>query len=388
MHQRRLHGFMLRIIIRVLLMSADKHNKCRKCGLELSFDRDPFLPSVCACGHMQIYPFEVDGLEFHKLLASSPLFYLFRGMYPDKNLFVDITVLRKDVPDYDWCLKVAHEQAEQLAKLKHLNILPIFDFSERQGYFCVTAPTLDGHPLSTYNPAEHGLMELSSLTDLLQAAALGMAVAHYHEIVHHNIWPSNIHVDARGNIRVKNFFISRFVYIYDQKRIKRDNYIYTSVSPLYISPEKVESGLEDERGDVFSFGVMFYHFLTGRFPFQGQEKNDIIYSRAKLKYKARRGQLKATYPVSEHDFPDYAPPDSPKKLRPEIPLGISELVMHMLSYYPNGRPAFSRVISEFNLLRAKADALNIRKKQEAIIDSDTKTIPKMKSLFTGQISEK
>ena len=368
-------------------MTAAIKGKCQKCQKDLVFNKDPFVPAYCKCGQPQIQPFKQGGIQFHKLIASSPLFLLFYGLYEEKNLYVNITVLRKDVDDYDWCLKLAREQAETITKLRHLNICPIFDYKEIDGYFCVTNPALDGAPLSSYLPEKQGLIEITKLIDLLQATALGLGVAHYKKIDHHNIWPASIHVDARGIVRIKDFFISRYVYFYDQKRIKRTNHIYTSVSPYYISPEKVESGAEDTRGDVFSFGVMFYYFITGKYPYQGKHEIETIYKRAKLKNKAKKAQLSLTYSIPHDDLPDFIPPATPKHVRDEIPSGISELIMQMISYYPNDRPTFSEIINTFNLLRAKKDVLNIRKAQEEIIDTDTKGIPKMRSIFKGRAED-
>ena len=364
-------------------MTNLQQSRCKQCDKAIGFNEDPFIPTLCTCGHLQIAPFNIDGLKFQKLLASSPIFLLFYGFYEEKNLFVEITVLRKDIANYEFCLEIAKEQAEISLKLRHHNICPIFEYGNKNGYFCVITPSIDGYPLSSYLPEEHGLLEINKTIDLLQATALAMAVAHYNEVPHHNLCPENIHIDNRGILRIKNFFISRFVYIYDQKRIKDNNHIYTSVSPHYISPEKVESGTEDERGDLFSFGVIFYYFLTGKFPFHGEREMDTIYTRAKLKNKAEKGTITLNYDIDSNDFPDYIPPKKPKDIQIKIPIETSQLIMRTLSYYPHDRPTFAEIISEFNLLRAKNDAVKIRQAQEEIIDSETKTIPKMKSLFGG-----
>ena len=364
-------------------MPTEKYSKCRKCHEKIEVHKDPFIPALCRCGHMQITPFIMGGIQFQKLLASSPIFLLFYGIYEEKNLFVEITVLRKDISNYDFCLKVAEEQAEVSLNLRHLNICPIFEKKKIANYLCIISPALDGYSLASYLPEEHGLLATNKTIDLLQATALGMAVAHYKEIPHHNLCPENIHLDNRGILRIKNFFISRFIYIYDQKRIKKYNHIFTSVSPHYISPEKVESGAEDKRGDVFSFGVIFYYFLTGKFPFHGTGEFETVYTRSKLKHKAKQGKITTNYDVNIDKFPDYISPKKPSDIRPQIPKEISQLIIKTLSYYPNDRPTFSTIISEFNILRAKENAIKIRHAQEEIVDSETKSIPKMKPLFKG-----
>ena len=134
-------------------------------------------------------------------------------------------------------------------------------------------------------------------------------------------------------------------------------------------------------------GVMFYYFITGKYPFQGKHEIETIYRRVKLKHKAQKGTLSLTYNVKDSDFPDFIPAATPKHLRSDIPSEISELIMHMISYFPNDRPTFSEVINSFNLFRAKKDSLNIRKKQEDIIDTDTREIPIMTSIFKGRAED-
>ncbi len=368
-------------------MDAEKMGKCKKCKESVLYKKNPFVPAVCKCGHRQIRSFKRMGIEFQKVIASSPVFLIYQGYYSSKNLFVDITVLRKDLPDYKWCLQVAKEQAELLMKLRTHHILPLFEYCEIDDNFCLLTPTLDGAPLSKYIPEQHGLIAINNVVNIFQATSFGMSVAHQKNIIHHNINSNTIHIDGRGIVRINGFFISRFIYIYDQKRIERENHIYTSVSPYYISPEKAESGTEDKRGDIFSLGVMFYYLLTGKFPFKGHSDTDTIYKRIQIDKNTKKKEIEEKFKIKAKDFPDYIPPESPCSIRKSIPENLSDLIMQMLSYYPNNRPSFAEIIDKLELFMAKVDLINIRKSQEEIIDSDTKSIPKMASPFRGRAED-
>lgn len=324
---------------------------------------------------MQIRPFSQDDLHFERLVATSPLFNIFRGYHTKHKLFLEVTVLKQDLEEYDWTLKVVKDLANELTTLSHVNICPVFSHGMIDDHFYVSSPRMDGYKLSNYNPESHGLMDINRAVEVLQASALGLAVAHYHNFPHHNICPENIHIDARGMIRVKNFFLSRFIYAYDQKRMKKENKIYISVPPHYISPEKAESGVEDHRGDIFSFGVMMYYILTGEYPFQGTKELDTIYTRIK---KSKTKDESEVYNAAD-ETTDYVPPVPPKERRQEIPDDLSQLIMAMLGYYPNNRPALTEAINIFNMQRAKIDAVKIRSIQESMVDSDTRDIPKMTS---------
>jgi serine/threonine protein kinase len=332
-------------------------------------------------------------MRFDALLATTPVFNVFKTYSSKHKLFLRTVVLCEDAPDVEWGRDIVAEQAELLAGLRHHNVCPLFEYGEVDGAFTASTPLLDGYPLSSYDPGKHGLLNVNKIVEVMQAAALGLAVAHYKDIVHHDICPENVHVDARGTVRVKEFLVSRFVYFFDQRREKSpDGRIRISVSPYFVSPERAESGLEDHRGDVFSFGVMFYYLLTGVYPFDCETNTRTIRARIKPAVRKKKeekkrveeifhaGGIPTTVATDDDPVHEYLPPVPPRERRVGVPKALSDVVLSMLSYYPNDRPTFSELIHCLNLLRAKTDVLKIRKTQEEIVDSETKDIPRMEAL--------
>jgi len=329
-------------------------------------------------------------MRFDGLIAASPVFNVFKTYSPKHKLFLRTVVLRPDAPDVEWGREAVEEEAKKLLDLRHHNVCPLFEHGEIEGCLTASTPLLDGYPLSTYEPEKHGLLNVNKLVEVMQAAALGMAVAHYKEIAHHDVCLENVQVDARGTVRVKEFLVSRFIYRFDQRNIREDARIRVSVSPYFVSPEKAESGLEDQRGDVFSFGVIFYFLLTGVYPFDCETNTRTIRARIKPDVRKKREEKKRVEEIfnagnetsiDEGEMSnEYLPPIPPKERRPGIPKSLSDIIMSMLSYYPHDRPTFSELIHCLNLLRAKTDVLKIRKTQEEIVDSETKDIPRMESM--------
>jgi len=185
---------------------------------------------------------------------------------------------------------------------------------------------------------------------------MGLATAHHRDMPHHDICPDNIHIDARGNVRIKNFFLSRFIYRLEEKQDALN--CRSSVSPYFISPEKAEKAAEDKRGDVFSYGALFYFFLTGEYPFNGKNELEIIYSRIK-KIKAPKEaedvfSEDAVTKLMNHDV-GYAPPHPLCKLRPEISESLSAMVMKALSYLPASRPSVTHILDFINSYQAEQD---------------------------------
>ena len=160
----------------------------------------------------------------------------------------------------------------------------------------------------------------------------------------------------------------------------------SSVSPYFISPEKVESHVEDKRGDVFSFGVIFYYMLTGKYPFSGKNEVETVYSRVK-KRKAPQPQVFSTEKplVLAPKTVDYLPPAPPVYFRSDIPLEISNIVLEMLSYHPVQRPRFAEILSRINLYKAREDREKVfhsaqKEMARETMSTKTKAIPIMKNL--------
>ena len=357
---------------------------CRGCGSIIdAMDIEPFTLCSCSgCGTELVIPFEMDYLVLERPLYEKSLFAVYEGFDKALNVSSMIFILHKDNPEFQHFHKIARQEAAFLSTLKHPNICPIMNFGEIDGNFFVTEPKMDGYALSDYSPETQGLLDVDKVIDVLHAAALGLAVAHHKEFIHHDLCPENIHVDARGNVRTKNFFISRFTYEYLQD--KED--IASSVSPYFISPEKVESCVEDKRGDVFSFGVLFYYMLTGKYPFSGKNEVETVYSRVK-KRKPPEPQVFSTEKplVLAPATVDYLPPAPPLYFREDVPGEISDIVLDMLSYHPLQRPRFSEILNRINLYKAWEDREKVfHSAQKEMVretaTTKTRAIPNMKNL--------
>ncbi len=359
---------------------------CKGCGGVMDTTGiEPFTVCECSdCGTEVIIPFELDYLLLEQLEERQSVIDIYTGFDKAANSGVYIMLVDNHDPEHEKHEEIAKEEAVALATLKHPNICPLLNYDTIRGNFCVTHPLLDGYSLESYSPSEQGVLDVDSVVEVLQAAALGLAIAHHKEFVHHNLCPANIHIDGRGNVRVKNFYVSRITYMVDQLGLKDDAGIKfdSSISPYFISPEKAESGIEDKRGDVFSFGCVMYYMLTGQYPFSGSNEIETVYARVKRK-KKDEAEVYSTSSARllTPDMVEYVPPEPPIQLRPDIPEDISDLIMDMLSYLPVKRPKFSEVLSIFNLYRAKKEKeVSVVSAQKTMVTTKTRAIPKMTPL--------
>ncbi len=355
---------------------------CTGCGGEVDFEGiEPFTLCECSdCGAQITIPYDIDYLRLFKPLAKRAGLAIYEGVDQSHNVPANIYILETDHPDFEEIYRYMHEESVALDTLKHPNICPILNHGKIEGTYFVSTPRMDGYCLSSYAPDAQGLLDIDKVVDILQAAALGLAVAHHKEFVHHDISPESVHIDARGNVRVKNFFISRIVYWMEQKQAADQN-APISVSPFFISPEKAESRTEDKRGDVFSFGVLFYYMLTGQYPFSGRNEVETVFSRVRKKKSQTMEVFSAENTgITTPDKVEYIPPNPPMSIRPEISQELNDITLQMMNYLPVKRPKFTEVLTVLNLYKAKEDQKQVFEAQQQMVTTTTRAIPMMKNL--------
>ncbi|MCX7177632.1 MAG: protein kinase, partial [Proteobacteria bacterium] len=148
-------------------------------------------------------------------------------------------------------------EARTVSKLRHANIVPIFEAGEQ-----------DGDPYLVFEYVEGGnlaqLLREKPLTPVraaeMTAAVLdALAEAHAQGIIHRDLKPSNILIDAKGTPRVMDFGIA--VRVADQAVAKEQGMMG---SPAYMSPEYVDKRTINAKTDIYAVGLILLEMLTGK----------------------------------------------------------------------------------------------------------------------------
>jgi eukaryotic-like serine/threonine-protein kinase len=162
-------------------------------------------------------------------------------------------------------------EAVTIARLKHPNILEIYDYSGEEGeahYIAtelLTGPTLkqlvDDHPDM---PAE-----IAACLAVLIARALG--AAHAEGVIHRDVKPENVMMHDNRAVKLTDFGIAQLV---DAQGMTTTGQVLGS--PAHMAPEQIEGKDCDARSDIFSLGTVLYLLATGQLPFAGRNAHQVL----------------------------------------------------------------------------------------------------------------
>ena len=235
-------------------------------------------------------------------------------VYRARDIRLNRTVAIKVLPPelaYDPAIRTRFtREAQTSARLSHAHIVPIYDVGEREGiaYFVMTLVT--GGNLAALL-AREPRQPIEEVRRLLCEIADALSYAHLRGVIHRDIKPDNILLDAdTGRAIVTDFGIARAIEAGTRLTIT-GNALGT---PGYMSPEQAVGEREvDGRSDIYSLGVLAYQMVTGRLPFTGGNTMALL-----LKHVNERPQ-----PIVE--------------VRPETPRGLRDAIERALMKAPEDR---------------------------------------------------
>ncbi|HLG78949.1 MAG TPA: protein kinase, partial [Ktedonobacteraceae bacterium] len=160
-------------------------------------------------------------------------------------------------------------EADVIAQLDHVNILPIYEYGEQDGLAYLVMPYLTGGSLRDLL-ARQGPLSLTVALSYIEQDAAALQYAHEHRIVHRDIKPANILFHSDGRLVLADFGIARIIRDPNEPieaTLTGPSHFIGSVD--YMSPEMVNGTPVDHRTDIYELGIVLFQMLAGRVPFQG-----------------------------------------------------------------------------------------------------------------------
>ncbi len=254
----------------------------------------------------------------------------FAAVFRARDLFLERDVAIKVL---DPSLALSEELEEQflreariVACVEHPHIVPLYDAAARDGLLYLVMRLLPGQSLAG-RIASEVKFPAAEAARLAHEVAMALVVAHECGVVHRDIKPDNILLDASGHATVTDFGISRVT-----SRPSGEQSGMTTGTPNYMSPEQALGEEVDGRADTYSLGVVLFEMLSGRLPYEGRNLTELM---AKI--------------IS-------APPPKVSAIVPDTPTALAKVVDLLLAKEREKRPDAAQLVKLLEAARTP-DAL-------------------------------
>jgi serine/threonine protein kinase len=174
-------------------------------------------------------------------------------------------------PRADFLMRFRRE-ADAVAALDHINIMPIYEYGEQGDIAYLVMPYVTGGTLRQLLE-KRGKLSLAEAVPIIEQAAAGLDSAHAQGIIHRDLKPGNILFHADGRVLLADFGLAKLVKD-AQEFDSNGQTALTSAgtiigTPEYLSPEQGTGKLVDPRTDIYSLGIVIFQMLGGQVPFSG-----------------------------------------------------------------------------------------------------------------------
>jgi tetratricopeptide (TPR) repeat protein/predicted Ser/Thr protein kinase len=210
----------------------------------------------------------------------------------DKGLDRDVALklIRSDIAEDTEVLERFKREIQLSSRVTHPNVLRVFDLGESDGIKFLTMQFVDGKDLSTILKKQ-GKLPTERLLSIFRQAAEGLKAAHDQGVIHRDLKPQNIMIDATDHVYVTDFGLAKSA---EQSGMTQTGAVIGT--PFYMSPEQVKGEPVGPQSDIFALGVILYQMAAGAVPFGGATPFEVMVARTQRAPKPIK-ELNAELPM-------------------------------------------------------------------------------------------
>lgn len=180
------------------------------------------------------------------------------------NRDVAIKILRYDFTNEDELHRRFQREALSATSLTHPNIVSVYDVGDDGDLHYIVMEYVQGKTLKQYIQ-EFAPISPARSVHIMKQLTSAIAIAHENHIIHRDIKPQNILMDAEGNVKITDFGIAMTL---SATSFTQTNSVLGTVH--YLSPEQARGGTATNKSDIYALGIVLYELLTGELPFSGE----------------------------------------------------------------------------------------------------------------------
>lgn len=249
----------------------------------------------------------IDNYVIQSRLEDGGMSTVYKGYDTHRQQDVVIKILHNHYLKNPDIVERFKREIEIAKELHHTHIVPFFGFGEIDGKAYMVLKYMSGGSLS--DAIKRGNVSLSDTAKWIGQIASALDYAHQRGVIHRDIKPGNILLDAKGDANVTDFGIAHVV---DATQLTRTDVAMPGTA-RFMSPEQAIGKQIDSRSDIYSLAVLAYTLCVGDYPFDGV--NDVAI-------------------VVQHIN---ANPPRPNGKNPALPRTLDKVILRGLSKNPDSR---------------------------------------------------
>jgi hypothetical protein len=239
-------------------------------------ETQPYTPSDVGVadpqGHVKSRSFpHVTGYDMLDVLGHGGMGVVYRARDTALGRTVALKILRAGALANHQEIQRFYREAQAAAQLNHPHLVPVYEVGRHDDLHYFTMAFLGGGTLADHMDR---FRDPKAAVALLEKVARGVHYAHRHHVLHRDLKPSNILLDEAGEPLVSDFGLAKML----DSGLELTQPGDMVGTPLYMAPEQA-AGRSDQAssaGDIWALGVILYELLTGRRPFGGKSREELL----------------------------------------------------------------------------------------------------------------
>ena len=224
-------------------------------------------------------------------IGSGGMSTVYRALDQTLERQVAIKLMHREIASDSDQLERFRREARAVAQLSHPHIVGVIDAGEDEGRPYIVFEYVEGETLKE-RIRRMGRLPVDEAIAYAIEVARALGCAHSRQIVHRDVKPQNVLIDAEGSAKVTDFGIARTL---DQDGLTADGRVLGTTD--YVSPEQALGHDVNGQSDIYSLGVVLYEMLTGDVPFHGENQVSVAMKHVREDMpdlQARRPEASAT----------------------------------------------------------------------------------------------
>ena len=199
-------------------------------------------------------------------IGSGGMSTVYRAYDPTLERWVAIKLMHRDISDDPDQLERFRREARAVARLSHPHVVTVIDFGEDEGTPYIVLEYVEGETLKD-RIRRMGRLPVAEAVAYAIEIGRALSAAHAERLVHRDVKPQNVLIDAEGRGKVTDFGIARSL---ESHGLTATGRVLGTTD--YVSPEQALGQDVTEQSDVYSLGIVLFEMLTGEVPFRADSQ--------------------------------------------------------------------------------------------------------------------